>query len=90
MNIAKVYEHKAREIVADFGLEEGSGFVQANEYEDGKFTIRMCIYRPYNSNDASQSMGEKPYEQHITVCELISIRDAISDFIIACEKEGVK
>lgn len=90
MSKAKVYEHKEREIVADFEIDKknGSGFVQANEYENNKFRIRICLYRPYNSNDASQSMGNKPYEQNFNISELKNIRDALSDFIIKFEEES--
>ncbi len=88
MKKTKIYEHKQREIITDFEInkDNGSGFVQANEYEDGKFVIRVCLYRPYNSNDASQSMGDKPYEQNFSVDELRNIRDALSDFIVNFEE----
>ena len=86
MGIAKIYEHKNREIIADFELKEGSGFVQASEIEQGSFKIRLCLYRPYNSNDASQSMGDKPYEEDITIPSLKTMRDAISDFITKFEE----
>ena len=88
MKKAKVYEHSEKEIIADFELdkERGSGFVQANEYETGKFKIRLCLYRPYNSNDASQSMGDKPYEQNFSITDIKNIRDALSDFLIEYNK----
>ena len=76
---AKIIEHKEREVIAHFK----EGFVQANEVEPSHFRIRLCIYRPYNSNDATPiDKQTEPYEENISISELEIMRDAISDFLI--------